>query len=342
MAMLPKPEFHDIKGPSGPDIAAIFGDRLTLTYWDFWCLLVARDYHGNDLRELQKVLINQRMKERFWSFYKKHLVEDLIALVMDLETRLSGLEKPEKILAYFPERLIKKESAKAVRNILKQEVSYPPSEPMLRSPRRLLEKEAFRGMWPELPVDPTFFADALRPLFIPKKKTGYFSKDSTFDLSRKVEKAVAKEISKARQCHNPETHKYAVYRAALSLFHEEHHWDDSYGTMGDLGQEWVKAVLSATPNSMGAAPNIFLKDILMFFCWENYGLSYAKDIAAYILNLSLEEQRLAKDILADIQSRASQGFQEYHAENAERILSLLGESATIKPKRTLVKNHHAT
>jgi hypothetical protein len=340
--MLPKPEFYDIKGPSGPDIAAIFGDRLTLTYWDFWCLLAARQEHGNDLRELQKTLIDQRMNGRFWSFYKRDLVEDLITLVVDLEIRLSGLETPEKILAYFPERLIKKESAKAVRNILKQEGSYPPSEPMLRSPRRLLEKEAFRGMWPELPIDPTSFAGALRPLFIPSKKMGYFSKDSTFDLSGKVEKAVAKEISKAHQSHNPEAHKHAIYRAALSLFHEEHHWDDSYGTMGDLGQEWVKALLSTTPESIGSASSIFLKDLLMFFCWENYGLSYSKDVAAYILSRPLEEQRLAKDILTDIQSRASQGFQEYHAENAEKILSFLGVSPPTKPRLTLMNNHHAT
>ncbi len=113
-------------------------------------------------------------------------------------------------------------------------------------------------------------------------------------------------------------------RRALTLFHELHCWDDSYGEMGDLGQKWIQEILSIKPNMLEVDASIFLKDLLMFLCWEDYGLSKSTQVAEFIKNqLSLTEQALATKILRDIKHRAEAGFQKYRAMQAANVLMLL-------------------
>ena len=326
---LPFPEIPVLKSyPQGADPAAVFPDGLlTLTYWDFWCLISAHKRFWSSLGELRKSLVDRRLNRSFHSMSRKDLIEDLITLVDDLAHRLSDVGTVDQVLATIPERLIKKETQKGIKNITDDWGNYyPPSESMLRSPRRLLEKEAMRGMWPRLPFDPTPIADTLRPLFLPKKKVGYFPKGTTFALSRRIEKAVEKELAKSESAEmNRRAYRYAVHRAALTLFHEEHHWDDSYGVMGELGKKWIEDLLSVTADDLCMSHGVFLKDLLMLLCWENYGLSDSDQITQYLKQVSQEEHVIAIHVLRDVQSRAEQGFQQYNAENAERILKKIGQ-----------------
>ncbi|NQW45331.1 MAG: hypothetical protein HQ462_08010 [Deltaproteobacteria bacterium] len=327
MMKLPSPTIPILKSyPKGNDLAVVYPDGiLTLTYWDLWCLLTAKQKFGSELSSLRKALIDKRRNERFFSWGRKETTEDLITLLYDLQDRIREVASVDEILSGIPEKLVKKETQKATRNILEGQCYYPPSEPMLRSPRRVLFTEAMRGMWASLPIDPTSIADLLRPLFIPKKDPGYFPKGATFALSRRIEKAVVKEFSKADEIivMNRRGYRYAVYRAVLTLFHEEHHWDDSYGTMGDLGQSWVKEILAFTADDIGVDSKVFFKDLLMFFCWENYGLSDSKQVIEFLQHLDGADLNLAIAILTDIKDRADQGFQEYRAETAERFLQKL-------------------
>lgn len=246
-----------------------------------------------------------------------------MTLTEDLIGRLGRVAPVSEVLAKLPERLIKKESQKAIRNILEQEGSYPPSEPMLRSPRRVLTCEAYRGMWPGLPVDPTIFADRFAPLFVPPPKHGYFPKGQTFALSRRVEKRIARELADGEVAH-PSAHRYAVVRAALTLFHEQHTWDDSYGAMGDLGKVWIEELLLGTPALIGSDPRFFLKDLFMFLVWENYGLSMPDQIAAYVHDkLSDKERVIVIEVLTLVRDRAEVGFMEYQAEEATRLLKAI-------------------
>ncbi len=327
---LPNPVVDDRMGPKGPDIAVSFGTILTFTYWDLWCLLAAQQKYQGDLNLLRQALVDKRLENKFWISFRKDAVEDLIALVEDLSIRVKPFGAIQNILQKLTDRIVKKESQKAIRNIIDQEGSHQPSEPMLRSPRRLLEQEAFRGMWSQLPIDPTPIAERLLDLFVPPKKHGHFPKGLTFALSRKVEKRIQRELDTKDPAINKTAHQYAVYRAALTLFHEHHTWDDSYGNMGDLGMEWVKSILSITPSSIGLLPNIFLKDLLMFLCWENYGLSYSDRIASALqTQLSKNEQNIAVQILSDIKQRADLGFQNYNADNAVRILKHLNVATPV-------------
>jgi hypothetical protein len=339
------PSFPEIpilaKAPKGADIAVIFQDGiLTLTYWDLWCLISAKNKHASDLQGLRKFLVDQRMTEHFFSFSRRDQVEDFITLVDDLEVRINQTGwSVDSVLAAVPERLLKKEGSKGIKNIThKWGGDYPPSEPMLRSPRRLLKKEAMRGEWSKLPIDPTPIADRLHCLFIPHKKIGYFPKGTTFAFSRRLEKALNCELESTKQGEllNFRAWKYAVHRAFLALFHEEHNWDDSYGVVGDLGKVSVETILSFTPDDLCMDIRIFLKDLLMFLCWENYGLTDDDDIDDYLRSLSSEEQDVAVDILADIARRATQGFQFYNAENAEKIMTRLKEPQRPRKQKLLL------
>lgn len=339
---LPIPDIPILKSyPRGADPVAVFPDRmLTLTYWDLWALISAKHRFGSELLSLRASLVDRRLNRMFHSMWRKELLEDLIALVDDLSVRLKNVGSVDDILAVIPERLLKKETQKGIKNITDDwgGSDYPPSEPMLRSPRRLLEKEAMRGMWSKLPFDPTPIAELLRPLFIPNKKKGFFPKGTTFALSRRVERAINKELAKEEELTmNRHAYRYAIHRAALMLFHEEHHWDDSYGVMGDLGQRWVDEILLVTADDLCLDPCIFLKDLLMFLCWENYGLSDNDNIAAYIRRLSGGERGIAIDILLDIKTRAAQGFQQFNADNAANILEKIKACASSTPVLEIVK-----
>ncbi len=324
VTILPNPIVDDRMGPKGADIAASFGNFLALTYWDLWCLLTAQQKYQGDINLLRQALVDKRLENKFHSSYKQDQIEDLITLTEDLLERLKPYGPVQNILQKLTERIIKKESQKAIRNILDQAGSHQPSEPMMRSPRKLLEHEAFRGLWNRLPIDPTPIAERLKDLFVPPKKHGHFPKGLTFALSRKVEKRIQKELAVSDSTINQTAHQYAVCRAALTLYHEHCAWDDSYCTMGDLGQDWVKAILNVVPTSIGLEPHIFLKDLLMFICWENYGLSDSDQVAKYFRSqLSKNEFSIGVQILNDIKHRAHLGFQKFNAENAERILSKL-------------------
>jgi hypothetical protein len=194
-----------------------------------------------------------------------------------------------------------------------------------------------RGMWGQLPVNPTASADRLKPFFLPSPKQGFITKGRSFAFARKVEKAVERELKNVdQQVGFRSASRYAVLRAALTLYHEVHAWDDSYGVISDRGVEWLREVLSIKPPDIAADSEVFLKDLVMFLCWENYGLSGLDAIADYVCRLQPHDARLAIQILKDIHHRASQGFQIYKAETATRALKKL-ETVRILPKLTLVR-----
>ncbi len=312
------------RAPKGADIAAIFPENaLILTYWDLWVLISAQNSFHSNLPALRHSLVDRRLNNSHCSFSREDHLEDLIALLDDLTPRIHPVGDVDSILASIPEKLLKKETRKGINNITDDRKGgwYPPSEPMMRSPRRLLKTEAMRGMWPKLPIDPTPITERLRPLFIPKPKPGYFTERATFALTRRLEKAVAKEIKKSDgQVMHHRAYHYAVLRSALTLFQEENSWDDSGGEMGNLGKQWFSSLFHFTADALCLNPRIFLKDLLMFSCWEVYGIVEPEMISHYIHNLPGEEQTIALEILVDIKARAAQGFQFYRADQASRII----------------------
>lgn len=328
---LPKPQVDETVGPKGRAAAVIFPNCLILTYWELWCLLAAQQKFHSDLNALRSFLFEKRVETRSFSFFRNEIAEDLIHLLNDLTTRLNGIASVNEILSELPERIKKKEAQKAIRCVIECSCNHEPSELMLRSPGRLLKEEAFRGEWAKLPVDPSPIAERLMPLFLPKPKIGYFPKGTTFALSKRIDKQVKHEASLGGLFLSPAAQRYSAYRAALTLYQEENSWDDSYGSMGEVGQEWVQSILNETPSSVGAPPEIFLKDLLMFLVWEDYGLSNSEQVAAYIKALPLDQQDLSHKILTDIHDRCAKSFRKYQADEARQIIEKIIEVKSESP-----------
>jgi hypothetical protein len=148
--------------PQGADTVAVFlSANLELTYWDLWCLLSAKHCFNASLIDLRKSLVERRLQSRSCGMSQSELLGDLFDLLDDLLARVeSAHTSVDEILQHLSESLLKKEIKKGIDNITSNlGYCYPPSEPMVRSPRRLLEREAMRGMWGQLSVDPTASAE---------------------------------------------------------------------------------------------------------------------------------------------------------------------------------------
>ncbi len=333
------------KRPQGADTVAVFlSANIVLTYWDLWCLLSAKHRFESSLTELQASILDRRLHGRSWSMTRTELLEDLIALIHDLISRIeTARTSVDEILQHLPEKLLKKELQKGITNITSDSGSYYlPSEPMLRSPRRLLEAEAMRGMWDHLPVNPNVSADRLKSFFLPPPKLGFVDKGRSFAFARKIDKAVESELKNSTQLgSNSNASRYAVLRAALSLYHELHAWDDSYGVVSDRGVKWLNELLSIKPTDAEADSKVFLKDLLMFLCWENYGLSDLDAISSYVNVLHSSDILIAIHVLKVIHFRATQGFQIQNAKIAERALKKI-QPLKLLPVLTLVRPPQAS
>jgi hypothetical protein len=239
--------------PEGNNIAVQVGSNLAISYWDLWCLICADEKFGGSLKDLREHLIYKRKNDHFWSSSIRNHLEDTITHLENLEPQVTLIYPFKEFLKALPLTFYRKERQKAERNIIDGYGGYKPSESMQRSPRRVLQIEAMRGQWNRLPVDPTPIAQRIRPLLIPKKD-GFFRKSSSIALRRRLERAVTKELKNCDSYSNVEAHHYAVHRAALTLYQEENCWDDSYGEMGSLGQQWVKTILHFTPDRCRSFP----------------------------------------------------------------------------------------
>ena len=176
----------------------------------------------------------------------------------------------------------------------------------------------------------TSLADDLFIYYQPPKH--YFTLDQSFSLSRRLEKIVNKKLKLASPLFHKDAYSYAVYRAAMTLYEEENNWDDSCGVMGELFQTWLKKILDITPQSAEIDPKIFLKDLLLFCCWEEYGCVEEQWLKTYFSELSKGENEIGKAILQDAYNKSVQAFEDYEANNIKRIAQVIWPNWIEKPR----------
>ncbi len=315
------PVIQVLKGaPKGNDIAAIYPDGFQLSYWDLWFMVVIQHRFQSDPQGLEAYFIDKILNERFRGLYRREQVEDFLAHLCNLRNRLQGKPSIDAFLTSIPEKLVKKETQKGIKNVYDGDGAglYPLSAAMLSSPRRQLHKDAMRGEWRNLPVDPGSIADKLYIVYQPPGH--YFEKKQMSGLWRRLEKAVQKQLASSTPLFHKGAHEYAVYRAAATLYHEEHNnWHDSYGIMNDLLQSWITKMLEFTRETIGAHPKAFLKDLLLFLCWSEYACVEETRFKEYFEKLSTDENEIAKAILREAHLKAKHAFQDYKVERIARV-----------------------
>jgi len=323
--------------PKGNDTAAIYPNGFQLSYWDLWFLITLKQKFNFDFRAIENHFVDKILSKNHWSIHHRDSFKDLHAHLKDLMDRIRKGPTPEEILATLPEKLLKKESQKALKNVYEGGgYSHPLSEAMESSPRRLLKEDAMRGEWPRLPVDPTPIANDLFIYYQPPKH--YFTLQQTFSLNRRLEKTVNRALKSSSPLFHNEAYAYAVYRAAMTLFNEENNWDDSCGVMGDLFQDWLDKLLEMTPQTTNANPDVFLKDLLLFCCWEDHGCVEEQKLKIYMSQLSNQENEIAKSILGMTHQRAKEAFEEYQADKIKKLGQIIWPGWNEKPKLKQVES----
>ncbi|MBF0441831.1 MAG: hypothetical protein HQK54_08010 [Oligoflexales bacterium] len=304
------------KHPRGNDIAVKWKDGLHLTYWDLWFLITTSNRFDANLDKLEVFLI-ENITKTFRFRYEKQTAIRFLSHVHYLQGQIDVMNIRD-ILKSIPEKLLKKESLKAEKKVLKFSDGDAFSEPMKNAPFVLLEKEAMRGEWIRFSVDPTPIAERNARIFL-HLKDDFFYKGQTFSLSKRVEKAVSNEL-KATQ-NNPAA-CYAVYRAFTTLYHEKHNWDDSYGVMGDLLKAWMSALATFTPESTGTEPLIFWKDLIWMCLWEAYGCFDEDMMVPHVLSRSEDDRKIIRQVLITAHRKATDAFEEYNAEKAAKYYKM--------------------
>jgi hypothetical protein len=97
--------------------------------------------------------------------------------------------------------------------------------------------------------------------------------------------------------------------------------DDSCGVLGDLFAEQRDAYFGLNWQETGIAPEIFLRDLLEFATWEDYGLMDRME--AFFSSLTPAHARLAESILREIMDELRRHRLDYQEENVLTRLATL-------------------
>ena len=140
--------------------AAIDGPELWVerdghawSYWDRWFAVVCVVDHDGDWRALEQYLAARPT-------LGGREDEERLSHLWDVEERLAaaGVTAVELVGDSIADPKVRE---RARSKVVKQSMSGPLSPAMRNTPRSGLRARALRGRWPEFPVDPTPFADAV-------------------------------------------------------------------------------------------------------------------------------------------------------------------------------------
>lgn len=230
--------------------------------WDLW-LLVCSLTDDTGLDGLDRKL---RHRINTPGGHLRNDSEAKLSHLDDLRARLSKLGiRPEDIA--LEEAGDKKIVKKARTKIFEGTASLKDfSEPMRNTPRARLSARAMSGRWDKFPDSPATFAS---PLFEIVNGRDHHSVSQDFTLARRLAKAWRYAAEKADQ--NPEE-ALALHRAMLTVCHaSQERTNDSCGAVGEVFTAAIGAYSTVPWEQAGIEPEIYLRDIIEFAVWEQYG-----------------------------------------------------------------------
>ncbi len=233
------------------------------SHWDLWLLVCSLIGEATGLDGIER-----KLRDRI-NAPGGHLRDDSEAKLShldDLRARLAMLGmQPEDIA--LEEARDKKIVRKARTKIFEGTASLKDfSEPMRNTPRARLSARAMSGRWDKFPVSPASFASSLFEIVHARD---HHSVGQSFTLAKRLAKAWRSAAEKADQ--NPEQ-SLALHRAMLAVCHAaQERTNDSCGAVGEVFTAAIRAYRSVPWEQTGIAPEIYLRDIIEFAVWEQYG-----------------------------------------------------------------------
>ena len=279
------------------------GDRWRPDLLSLFFILAAAEVGGWD--GLQAKLQARRRGNDGW-----HDSEAKLAHLEGLRARLerAGLRVGDLLGTGTPDR---RAVAKARTKIFEQRVeSADKSQAMRDTPRCRLVARAKRGQWASFPCSPSSFEPALQR----EAGDGYLGERATMAMVRRIERSWQRAAKRARV----PAQQLALHRAVLTtLLDAIEHADDSCGTLADLFSDAFTAYVGVPWEDTGIKPEAYVRDVIEFGVWEDYGLT--DDLETFFEELPRRYGSLADEVLAGLVPELRRfGFDYQH----ERVLAL--------------------
>lgn len=305
--------------PVGTDTACMVkpcgeAAEFPVSYWDLWFAIVTGNEYDGDLDRLAEHFREDRSRS-----LGRETATRKLSHLRDLQVRLrnAGLSMTAVLAAAGPD-LVKQEERRAAGRVLKHnERQYERSVAMRCPPRERLYPAVLRKHWPQFPVSPEPYAERLAKRF---NWDRFHGENASHGLARKLdseaaraEKLLAKDSVAEALAMLRSLMTVAVELIAIA--------DDSYGAIGDSFQEAFKLYLRLPWRASGIGGEVFLRDLIDFLTWEDYGLTY-RQTDGYFAGLSMAEADLCMAHLRKCHTELMALDLDYQA---EKSLTLIGE-----------------
>jgi hypothetical protein len=140
------------------------------------------------------------------------------------------------------------------------------TEAMRETPRVKLDRRAKVGYWPRFPVNPEKYTP---DLFAVVNHRDYYNQSQSSRLADKLQSRWER-LSKRAEKNLVEA--LALQRAMLTACHAaQERADDSFGEIGQVFTEAIKRYEALPWQHSGIEPEVYIRDIVEFASWENYG-----------------------------------------------------------------------
>lgn len=318
--------------PVGTDTACMVsadsaGVELPISYWDLWfAIITVHDYEG-DLDRVAEYFRKERS-----GFRNREDATGKLSHLRDLQHRLrdTGVSITAVLEAASPD-LVKHEERRAVGRVLKHnERQYERSVAMRCPPQDRLYPAVLRQHWSQFPVSPEPYAERLAKRFNWDRSYG---ENASHGLARKLDSETARAEKLVAK--NSVAEALAMLRSLMTVAVELIAIaDDSYGALGDSFQEAFTLYLRLPWRESGIEGEVFLRDLIDFLTWEDYGLTY-RQTDGYFAGLSMAE---ADFCLAHLRKRCRELMALDLDYQAEEALTLIGQVVAEQQRLELFEN----
>lgn len=311
--------------PYGTDLALAIkstaGHRISLSYWDLWMLLAARERSDDNLDRLAVLMRRRRDGDAptVWGPDREDWKRRLSHL-RDFQARLraAGVTMPDVLVAAGD--LATRERRRAWPKVMEKPVRQAEiSGPMSSTPEERGREYALRGFWDRFPVSPASYADEIGACF---GSRGGYSENQSFSVARRFDTYVERGVRLAAASRHAEA--LALLRATMTVILEVvERADDSCGVIGDAFQTAFRAYLKLPIERTGIDTAVFLHDLLTLLIWEDYGFTHGAT-RGFFRRLPEEQGQACLDFLRKEIARLEAEDLDYQAKEA---LTLLGQIA---------------
>ena len=300
-------------------------EKVVIYYWDLWISIILESEACNG--DWDKLIDLIRPKKNS-SYSLQNAFERLLSQIRFfqqklLDKQLQAADILKRVLemeedADFFNKQLKKAKSKILRlNFVEKDKT----EAMNFTLKERKEQNGLRGNLLTYSDGEALEAHPLEylPIFEKKfKKGGFYNKHQSWKLKDKLEIFIEKLIKKATI-----NQSFAIYRAFMTVIIEKTECiDDSFGVIGDLAQQVLRAYLDLDRSKLQMNAEGFFKDLLNLLIWEDYGYfdEYWPDV---FKNLSPYEIDAIEFILQSEKTELKEMGLDYQKANALNFLGML-------------------